>query len=438
MTDKPPRSRQSLLLPVAITVGLLAVIAAALWGFSRVLLRLEPRVATATALLMAVAVVAVIAFAATRKHVGNGALLSVVAGVFGAGMLLSGLALLVGQETGGEGPEQVTLALEAPKGAAASGFDLTSLSGPSDAPFTLAFNNQDPGVQHNVVIASGDGPDAENLFEGQILTGPEEYDYSVTALPEGDYHYFCEIHPTTMTGTLTVAPGLEPGGGGPGGGGAPTTEITAENLAFDVQTIDLVAGEKTTITFQNNDANTPHNISIYEDESAAKSLFTGDLVTGVKSIEYDIPALDAGSYYFHCDVHPDTMFGTVTVAEGGGGGPPPSGGPSGGGEPPPSGSGAPPGGGGGTTVTASGLAFDVSDLSLPAGQPSTITFDNEDEGIPHNIAIYTDSSASDSLFTGEVVTGVATKEYDVPPLDAGSYYFHCDIHPTMSGTVTVG
>jgi plastocyanin len=41
-------------------------------------------------------------------------------------------------------------------------------------------------------------------------------------------------------------------------------------------------------------------------------LFTGDLVVGVKSVDYQIPALKPGSYYFHCDVHPD-MNGTVIV-----------------------------------------------------------------------------------------------------------------------------
>jgi plastocyanin len=25
----------------------------------------------------------------------------------------------------------------------------------------------------------------------------------------------------------------------------------------------------------------------------------------------------------------------------------------------------------------------------------------------------------------------------VPPLDPGSYYFQCDVHPNMNGTVTV-
>jgi hypothetical protein len=43
-------------------------------------------------------------------------------------------------------------------------------------------------------------------------------------------------------------------------------------------------------------------------------------VTGVASSEYQLPALDPGkTYYFHCDYHPTTMQGTITVAKGGGG-----------------------------------------------------------------------------------------------------------------------
>src|SRR5438093_13260078 len=97
-------------------------------------------------------------------------------------------------------------------------------------------------------------------------------------------------------------------------------------------------------------------------------------------------------------------------------------------------------GGGGTriTVAAQGLQFDTNRIELSAGAPSTIHFENNDPGIQHNIAIFTDSSLGTNLFRGEIVTGPAAVDYRIPPLEPGSYYFHCDVHPTMRGTVTVG
>jgi plastocyanin len=87
-------------------------------------------------------------------------------------------------------------------------------------------------------------------------------------------------------------------------------------------------------------------------------------------------------------------------------------------------------------LAAKAIAFSTSEISLPAGTPSVISFDNQDEGVPHNVAIYT-SQGGDPLFQGEIVPGPAEVDYDVPPLEAGEYFFQCDVHPTMSGTVTV-
>lgn len=108
---------------------------------------------------------------------------------------------------------------------------------------------------------------------------------------------------------------------------------------------------------------------------------------------------------------------------------------------PPGPAGQPPGGGGGgeasASISAEALAFNTSELSLPAGVPTVIAFDNEDAGQQHNVAIYP-PEGNEELFRGEIITGPAKVEYRVPPLDAGEYHFQCDVHPTsMTGTVTV-
>ena len=204
------KNRQSLLLPILMPIGVLAVIGLALAGFSRVLLAISHNAATVVALVAAVGIVVVAAWVASRKRVTGSTLFSMVAAMTGIAMLAGGLAVVAAPlehegEGGGPGGE-VVVALAAPEGAATTGFSTDAVSVPSDVPFTLAFENADPGVPHNVVIY--DGPDAEapKLFGGELVTGPATADYAVEPLAEGEFFFNCEVHPTTMTGTMTASP----------------------------------------------------------------------------------------------------------------------------------------------------------------------------------------------------------------------------------------
>jgi plastocyanin len=97
----------------------------------------------------------------------------------------------------------------------------------------------------------------------------------------------------------------------------------------------------------------------------------------------------------------------------------------------------PTGGGSVVEVTAQSIKFDAPTLTAPASQAFTLVFHNEDPGVPHNVAIYTDSSASTSLFVGKVFNGPAIMDYAVPAIPTGSYFFRCDVHPQMNGTLVV-
>jgi cytochrome c oxidase subunit II len=111
--------------------------------------------------------------------------------------------------------------------------------------------------------------------------------------------------------------------------------------------------------------------------------------------------------------------------------PPPSGEPGGSGEPPPS-------GGLGDTVlqiAALNTAFDTAELTVPAGEGFRIEFDNQDP-LPHNVAIHEGSPTGPEIFQGEIITGPAQITYEVPALQAGTYGFICTVHPSMTGTLT--
>lgn len=84
---------------------------------------------------------------------------------------------------------------------------------------------------------------------------------------------------------------------------------------------------------------------------------------------------------------------------------------------------------------AEGLAFDADELTAPADKPFTVTIDNHDTTI-HNFSIYEDDSAEKQLFKGEDVGADGSTDESVEPLAKGSYYFQCDYHPSMNGTLT--
>jgi plastocyanin len=193
--------------------------------------------------------------------------------------------------------------------------------------------------------------------------------------------------------------------------------IAAKNVAFDKTTIPLAADRENVIHFVNDDAGVPHNVSIFRDAGMTDSLFKGELITGPKTIDYRVKPLPAGTYHFHCDVHPN-MQGTVEVAAG---------------------AAAPPGemAARPVKVTAKNVAFDMTELTFAAGQQAVIDFRNDDAGVPHNVAIYRDEQAGQVIFKGELVTGPKSIKYTFASPPAGSYFFRCDVHPTMKGTVTV-
>jgi plastocyanin len=293
--------RQSLLLPILIPVGALAVIVLVLFAFSRVLLSVKPNAATATALVAAAGIMAVAAFVASRKKVTGGALGAFVGASAGIAMLAGGIAIaVIGPPEEEVPPFHATLA--APEGAIQAGFSTDALTFEAGAPIELAFDNQDPGVGHNVQIFDGPDDAAPSLFDGPAITGVASTVYDIAPLAPGDYFFHCRLHPgTAMAGTITV----QEGAGG--------VEIVAKDTAFDTAGLHLPADTPSSLIVDNEDP-FAHNLSIYEDDTASgEPLFTFAPFPGPETKTFDVPAITEGEYYFHCDIHP-TMQGTVIVA----------------------------------------------------------------------------------------------------------------------------
>jgi plastocyanin len=97
-----------------------------------------------------------------------------------------------------------TLTITAPAGAATSGYQPTTLETAAGSAFTIHFDNQDNQAPHNVTLKAADGSSVALGGDTAFFTGPGTRDYQVPALTAGSYTYSCVVHPTTMTGTLTV------------------------------------------------------------------------------------------------------------------------------------------------------------------------------------------------------------------------------------------
>ena len=236
--------RRRVVLGIGIPLVAFLFLAALIFAFSRILLAVPEELAPWIALLFATNILVGCALAADiRGTRGFAFLITILVGtiVFGgvAGAVIGERpvhSLIEEEHAGGEAPASPEAPPtgqaspqppeESPPGEAGGGgggggggeqsgaaesltasnlaFDrdqLTFVGATASGEVTISFDNQDSGVPHNVSIYQGD----QAVFEGEIITGPDSIDYTFPAPPPGEYEFRCDVHPTTMVGTASVA-----------------------------------------------------------------------------------------------------------------------------------------------------------------------------------------------------------------------------------------
>ena len=203
------------------------------------------------------------------------------------------------------------------------------LPGPSPwpllAPFALAFMFFGlvvstafiiGGLAMAIVAAVGWYRDAGREWHGAEAGHPAAGRTAANALPSGLLLLYGFIAAASLAVVLAptflavVAPAPQTA---PAASLSPSLAITAKSvLGFDVQSLTVPADTPLTVAFSNPDVGVQHNFAIFTSSDLKTPLFQGERITGPANTTYQVPALPAGTYHFVCEVHPQTMFGTIT------------------------------------------------------------------------------------------------------------------------------
>jgi plastocyanin len=229
----------------------------------------------------------------------------------------------------------------------------------------------------------------------------------VTLSTPGTYFYFCRINPAKMNGVLTVEPGADE---------PRTTRVqavdpgfTGDKLRFDPDELTVAAGTTLLVA---NVGGKPHSLTADDG-----SFDTGIIDPGAEGGRFagknaSVTLNQAGTFKFHCEIHPAAMKGTITVT----------------GQAAASGPAQASAGPREVDVGAVDFAFEPKDASVAAGGKVTVT--NRGQA-PHTMTL-----DDVQLDTGTIAPG-ASAELTAPDAP-GSYSYRCTVHPArMRGVLVV-
>jgi plastocyanin len=139
--------------------------------------------------------------------------------------------------------------------------------------------------------------------------------FTVRAVERPDFDSWMAAEVEKANATPTPPPPPPSGGPPPQGEVVKVHTVQADPLAFDVTTISAKAGRPLTVEYTN-DSDVPHNIAFFAGADASSDRIAATEVKpgpgNVQSVMFDVPS-EPGGYYFHCDVHPVQMNGTLEV-----------------------------------------------------------------------------------------------------------------------------
>jgi plastocyanin len=232
---------------------------------------------------------------------------------------------------------------------------------------------------------------------------------SISFSVPGIYAYFCRINPSKMNGTIVVKPGATP---------ARVNRIQAldpgregESLRFDPNTLTVQQGS--TIVFANVGGK-PHTLTA--DDGAFDS---GVVTPGAEGGRFagtnaSVVLRKAGTFAFHCEVHPAAMKGTLTVTPGSGGAADTG---------PAAASSAPRS----VSVDMGDLFFKPPQISVAPG--GKVTWTNKGQA-PHDAKFDDVELQTQTLKNGQSASLTM-------PDKPGSYSYLCSIHPAKMRAVIV-
>jgi plastocyanin len=231
---------------------------------------------------------------------------------------------------------------------------------------------------------------------------------SITFSVPGRYAYFCRINPAKMNGVVEVTAGAQ---------ASRVNRIQAidparegEKLRFDPPELEVQAGSTLVVA---NIGGKPHTLTADDG-----SFDTGTITPGAEGGRFagtsaTLTLPKAGTFPFHCEVHPAAMKGVLTVtgeaAAGGGGAAAASTAPN------------------QASVSMQDLKFVEPEVSVAPG--GEVTWKNDGK------AAHTATFDDVELNTGTVQPGTEAKL--TAPDKPGSYSYKCTVHPAAMRAVLV-